>query len=246
MEQVEKSILLKDMWTYYGLEHNANYAERLREAYDYIKGLGITSYEQFLDTKNLKIGAFEYDEFTIFKRIEDREYLKLLSGLTNNFIARVKALDPKSKKNNELTSFGTSDIALKYSKLVADLWTYYGIQRNQNYSDELRDAYDEVKENGITSLEEFLKAKHLKIGRFGYDEITIFDRLEEDEYLKLLSDAISDFSNRVKAYNTKPDYGDELASWGTLGNTPKRAELIKQGYITNGLTDEEQKRHFGL
>lgn len=128
--------------------------------------------------------------------------------------------------------------------IARDFTTYTILTKNQNYKDRLLEAYNYIKAEGVTSVEDFTTRKGLKVGAFEYDEITIFDRLSDKEYEKLLNDTLSQFEIR-KDYLTTPDIGDQLASWGTLGNTPYRESFIRKGLIVEGLTPEEQQRHFG-
>ena len=57
------------------MDKNDNYKNRLEEAYNYLKEVGVTSLEDFLNRKGLKDAAFTYDEITIFDRINDKKFV---------------------------------------------------------------------------------------------------------------------------------------------------------------------------
>lgn len=128
--------------------------------------------------------------------------------------------------------------------VIKDIRTYSILSRNENYKERLREAYDYTKSIGVTSVEEFTTRQDIKVGAFEYDEITIFDRIVDPEYTKLLASALFNINNSREAYIDNPRIGDELASWGTLGYTPYREQLILSGCITVGLTEEEKNRHY--
>lgn len=111
--------------------------------------------------------------------------------------------------------------------VLSDIKTAYLVYNNPNYSERLREAYDYIKAQGITSLKDFESREGLSIGAFTYDEITIFDRIDNDnEYLNMLLMAFSGMAE----YNARagnPTYGDELARWGNLDNA-------QGGYDTDG------------
>ena len=127
-----------------------------------------------------------------------------------------------------------------------DKITYFGLKNNENYASRLKQAYGYIKSEGINSYEEFKEREGLEIGAFTYDEITIFDRIADPKYLESLEVPVDENDPTVIAFKTNPNYGDELANWGTLGETPGRQELIDKGYISYGMTEEESKKHFGL
>lgn len=124
--------------------------------------------------------------------------------------------------------------------LLEDIKTYIKITNNKNYKERLLEVYDLLKENNIKNYKEFEKSK-LGIGAFTYTEITIFDRLKEEEYSSLLSSYVLELSSLS---NLPKDLGDRLASWGTIGNTPYRDTYIKEGFITTGLTEEEKNKFY--
>lgn len=105
---------------------------------------------------------------------------------------------------------------------LRDMRTYRILRSNNNYRERLLEAYNELKRRGINSLEEFALSQDLIIGAFGYDEITIFDRIARSEYIELLTGAWDDLHNLTEEYINDPHIGDKLASWGTLGETPYR------------------------
>ena len=124
--------------------------------------------------------------------------------------------------------------------VVSDIRTAYILSKNNNYKERLYEAYEYLKQENVESLEDFESRKGLKIGAFTYYEVTIFDRLKDEEYKKIITNAFHNVNN-IECVNN-PSYGDDLASWGTLGYTPKRDYLIKEGYITHGLTEEEMNK----
>lgn len=68
-------IVVSDIRSFYIMDKNDNYKNRLKEAYNYLKEVGVTSLEDFLNRKGLKDGAFTYDEITIFDRINDKKFV---------------------------------------------------------------------------------------------------------------------------------------------------------------------------
>ena len=126
-----------------------------------------------------------------------------------------------------------------------DKVTYYGIMHNENYASRLKEAYSYLKFLGINTLEEFTTREGLNVGAFTYDEITIFDRIKNEEYCKVLAGPIDENDYRFLQIKDNPNLGDQLASWGTLGKTPNREDLINRGFVVDGMTANEQKRHFG-
>ncbi|MBQ6497207.1 MAG: hypothetical protein IJI58_00635 [Bacilli bacterium] len=127
--------------------------------------------------------------------------------------------------------------------VVNDIRTYQIMEQNKNYYDRLYEAYLHIKEMGVESLEDFLTRKGLSIGAFNYYEVTIFDRITDKEYLEVLKHAMFTINACLDDYIKNPTIGDDLASWGKLGYTPKRDELIRSGDLVYGLTEEEKKRH---
>ena len=125
--------------------------------------------------------------------------------------------------------------------ILEDMKTYFLMSNNENYKARLREAYDYIKAEGITTVEEFTARKGLKVGAFTYGEITIFDRLQDKTYESFLYDAIK-IKDRYTEYAENPTYGDQLASWGTLGSTPYREQMIASVPLVEGLTPEESKR----
>lgn len=111
--------------------------------------------------------------------------------------------------------------------ILKDAKTYKLLNINKNYCERLYEAYLTLKENNISNLEEFDNS-NIGIGAFRYDEITIFDRLKDENY----ASALEAHKQDIKGMEELPkDYGDRLASWGTVGKTPYREDLIKRGYI---------------
>ena len=108
--------------------------------------------------------------------------------------------------------------------VLSDVKTAYLLWENENYKNRLREAYNYLKAEGINSLEDFNNREGLKVGAFTYEEMTIFDRIDNDrEYLMMLLSTFHICSELQTQKNAKnPTYGDELASWGTLNNTQSR------------------------
>lgn len=128
----------------------------------------------------------------------------------------------------------------KIKLVLEDIKTYYMIKNNENFKERLFEAYILVKENQIKSYEEFENCK-LGIGAFTYSQITIFDRISNENYRVLLSQHLLSMAGLD---NMAKDYGDRLASFGTIGKTPYREKYIKEGYITVGLTEEEKNKFY--
>ena len=133
---------------------------------------------------------------------------------------------------------------IKPMTVVRDVETYSVMSQNENYSERLKEAYDYIKSVGIKDVEDFKTREGLLVGAFSWDEITIFDRLQNPEYMEAIRHgSISMTSKSFQDKINNPTLGDDLASWGKLGNTPKRDELIQKGVIVEGLTPEEHMRH---
>lgn len=129
--------------------------------------------------------------------------------------------------------------------IVSDLETYTVMVQNENYSERLKEAYDYIKSVGVKDLEDFRTREGLLVGAFTYDEITIFDRLQDENYRSVIARASSKLTGQsLQDKINNPNLGDNLASWGKLGYTPNREKLISEGMIVEGLTPEEQARHF--
>lgn len=131
---------------------------------------------------------------------------------------------------------------MDYKTVQRDIKIYTLIKMNENYKSRLKEAYDYIKNVGVESSEDFTTREGLKVGAFTYDEITIFDRIKDEEYLKFLEDVLYALKEGIE-YSKNEKLGDELASWGTLGDTPYREDLIKKGMIIEGLTSDERKKH---
>ena len=128
--------------------------------------------------------------------------------------------------------------------VISDIRTYNILTRNKNYKERLFEAYEYIKERDFDTYEKFSTATDNKVGAFTYTEITIFDRLEDKEYRDVIATAPFLMDDITKKAIDNPQYGDTLASWGTLGSTPFRQKLIDRGDIIHGLTDQEVQRKF--
>lgn len=117
--------------------------------------------------------------------------------------------------------------------IISDISTIHLIHGNPNYAKRLYEAYKYLKSNNINSLKDFKSSDNLKIGAFTYEEITIFDRIKDEEYAAIISSGFGQIKSHIDAYKDNPNIGDLLASWGTLGSTPYREELFNKGYILN-------------
>ena len=124
--------------------------------------------------------------------------------------------------------------------VINDARTAYILRNNQNFRERLLEAYNYIKAQGVNTLEEFTTRRDLKVGAFTYDQITIFDRLKDEAYKEFIINAFDYVTNMTVEISKDPFFGDKLASWGTLGNTPYRQEMINRGDIVEGLTDEER------
>ena len=127
-------------------------------------------------------------------------------------------------------------------QVIKDIRTFYIMSANENYKDRLFEAYEYLKSEGVQSLEDFQTRKGLKVGAFEYTEITIFDRIKDEEYKNVLRDGFYSLTSGLDEIVNDKTYGDQLASWGTLGNTPYREQMINAGVIIEGLTPEEKAK----
>lgn len=124
--------------------------------------------------------------------------------------------------------------------VIKDIRTIQLMERNENYRERLYEAYVFLKRKQNGELTE--QESKLSIGAFNQYEITIFDRISDKDYLNAISIGLFTITNRLEEWIKNKHIGDDLASWGTLGSTPKRDELIDKGYIVFGITEEDRKR----
>ena len=125
--------------------------------------------------------------------------------------------------------------------VISDIKTYQIMSNNQNYTDRLFEAYKYIKKEKLNTYQKFITSDNNIVGLFSYYEITIFDRLKNPEYYKLIKNSWRVLHHDIEQNIKNPNLGDELASYGRLGYTPKRKEYIEQGFAVNCLTDEEKK-----
>ncbi len=137
-----------------------------------------------------------------------------------------------------------SNQAEQAKTVISDIRTYNILTKNENYKERLYEAYEYIKERGFDTYEKFSTATDNKVGAFTYTEITIFDRLKNDEYRETIANAPFIIDTLTQKAIDNPQYGDTLASWGTLGETPFRQKLIDSGDIIHGLTESEIQRKF--
>ena len=132
----------------------------------------------------------------------------------------------------------------KVKQIISDIRTYTIMTQNENYYERLLEAYQYIQKMGLDNLEKFKTAKDNQVGAFTFDEITIFERLKNNQYKEIIASALFDINNSLEESINNSHLGDDLASWGTLGYTPKREELIQKGNIIEGLTKEETSKHY--
>ena len=122
-------------------------------------------------------------------------------------------------------------------QVLEDAKTFMLIGINENYKERLYEAYLVLKKSNIKTYEEF-ETSSLGIGAFTYNQITIFDRIKDEKYYAALSSHVIE----IKGLSNLPnDYGDRLASWGTIGDTPYRETLIKNGCIEDNFNFKAKK-----
>lgn len=107
--------------------------------------------------------------------------------------------------------------------ILSDAVTYIKIRKNENYKERLLDCYYTLKKSNINAQEEFEKS-NLDLGAFTYEEITIFDRLKDENYSRALASYYIEIGS---TYDLPKDYGDRLASWGKVKSTPHKEKYIK-------------------
>ena len=101
-------LFVKDLRTYQILSHNNNYRERLLEAYYDIKVNGINNVEMFISPNNpSKVGAFTFDEITIFDRIKDEKYLSFLETAWFDIHNETESYIKDQSIGDKLASWGT-------------------------------------------------------------------------------------------------------------------------------------------
>ena len=118
MEIKDVKCVINDIRTIYILYNNENYRNRLQEAYDYIKSERIESIDDFTKREGLKIGAFTYDEITIFDRLKNKEYEQVMRTAfsTVNNLTKENAID--STYGDKLASWGTLGYTPYRQKLI--------------------------------------------------------------------------------------------------------------------------------
>ena len=129
---------------------------------------------------------------------------------------------------------------LEPSIVISDIKTYQIMSNNQNYADRLFEAYKYIKKEKLNTKEKFITSDKNIVGLFSYYEITIFDRLRNKEYCELIKNSWFELHHDIEPNINNPNLGDELASYGRLGYTPRRNEYIEKGFVVNSLTEEEK------
>ena len=124
--------------------------------------------------------------------------------------------------------------------IISDIRTFRIMSNNKNYLDRLYEAYQYIKKEKLNTEEKFNSKEDILVGLFTYEEITIFDRLKNEEYKKIISESWNTIHEKLEIIIEDKEYGDNLASHGRLGYTPKREELIRKGVFVNALTEEEK------
>ena len=74
--------------------------------------------------------------------------------------------------------------------------------------------YQYIKKEKMNTKEKFATAEENLVGLFTYEEITIFDRLKNEEYKNLIKDSWQNIHKDIDRYIENPTIGDELASYG--------------------------------
>ena len=105
---------------------------------------------------------------------------------------------------------------MKYNPqiVISDIKTYYIMSNNQNYMDRLFEAYEYIKNKKINTYQKFLLSGNFVAGLFDYYEITIFDRLKNEEYKQLIKKSWQFIHKDTDTYVKNPTIGDELAGYG--------------------------------
>ena len=98
--------------------------------------------------------------------------------------------------------------------VISDIKTYYIMSNNQNYMDRLFEAYEYIKKEKINTYQKFITSDNFIVGLFDYYEITIFDRLKNEEYKQLIKDSWKTIHKDTNTYIENPTIGDELANYG--------------------------------
>ena len=107
---------------------------------------------------------------------------------------------------------------IRFLKLaLQDIRTYRIMTQNENYKERLLEAYKYVKDMGIDSFYTYASTRH-DVGAFSYAEITIFDRLNDPEYYSVIANGYNMMDMGIEEWINNPHIGDDLASYGKLGN----------------------------
>ena len=223
-----------DIVTYFGVKYNEDYASKLKQAYNFLKSMAIgKDYQQFQIYKteraklrmplHKELGYFRYDEMTIYDRIEDQEYLLRLE----NIVRRAYALISNHNLGSILASFSvknklqTKRFQGDVQQFDLDVATYLGIKYNEDYATRLKEAYNLLKSMCMGKKDrqfQIYKSEQSRFGYFRYDEITIFDRIEDPEYLLRLER----IARGSDAIITNPNLGTILAGSSDENESPQR------------------------
>ena len=98
--------------------------------------------------------------------------------------------------------------------VISDIKTYYIMSNNQNYMDRLFEAYEYIKKERINTYQKFITSESFIVGLFDYYEITIFDRIKNEEYKQLIKDSWEIIHKDTDRYIDNPNIGDELLGYG--------------------------------
>ena len=98
--------------------------------------------------------------------------------------------------------------------VISDIKTYHIMTNNQNYMDRLFEAYKYLKKEKINTHQKFILSENFIVGVFDYYEITIFDRIKNEEYKTLIKDSWEFIHKDTDRYIENSTIGDELASYG--------------------------------
>lgn len=120
---------------------------------------------------------------------------------------------------------------------VKDIETQIKVNNNSNYKERLLESYQVIKYD-LKDKETFEKS-NVKIGAYTYQELTFFERMNNEKYAQLITSSAWDMISAYKTSISTPDLGDKLSSFGNIGKTPYREEYIKNGYII----EEDNNKH---
>ena len=116
------------------------------------------------------------------------------------------------------------------------------IRQNENYNLRLHEAYQIFIDNNIESYSMFLDNK-LGIGAFTYYELTFFDKINNPEYEKIVTNGMLEIMEGKNWAEKLEDLGDRLMNTNRVGYTSYRQATVDRSDLVQSLTNDEISEH---